>query len=191
MTQRPESQAWSAVQVSLVSAEATSGRVVLAWLESGDHTQATLYRSQSSGDWSAIARLDPDGEGYLRYEDRDVTPGTRYGYRLGVLTNGVEKIVGETSIEVPNAMRFSLRGVSPNPALRDLNVAFSLAGKDHATLDLIDITGRRVRSQEVGSLGAGNHVVNLSRDAALPAGVYLVALTQGTHSLTTRAVVVR
>jgi hypothetical protein len=177
--------------VSLVSAEALSDRVALVWSEVGDRLPATLYRSVAGAAWTAIARLDPDGEGRLQYEDRDVTPGTPYGYRLGIVEGGIEKLLGETSVDVPAVSQLALRGVSPNPAQRDLNVAFSLAGSAPARLELIDIAGRRVRSDEVGSLGAGNHVLNVNRDGQLAAGVYLVRLAQGTRSSTARAVVVR
>jgi hypothetical protein len=179
-----------AAEVSLVSAEALSDRVTLAWLEAGDRLPATLYRG-AGGEWTALTRLDPDGEGMLRYEDRDVIPGTRYGYRLGIVEAGVERLLGEISVEVPAVSQLALRGVSPNPAARDLNVAFSLPGSAPARLELIDIAGRRVKSEEVGSLGAGNHVLNVNRDGQLAAGVYLVRLAQEGRSATARAVVVR
>jgi hypothetical protein len=177
-------------EVSLVSAEAASDRVTLAWYEAGDRVPATVYRF-SGVEWIPLDRVVPDGDGFVRYVDRDVVPGTSYRYRLGVIENGLEKIAGEVSVEVPAAVRFALKGLSPNPAWRDLNVSFSLADGSSASLDLIDIAGRRVKHVEVGSLGAGNHVVNLGRDGMLPAGVYLVRLTQGARSLTARAVVVR
>ena len=178
-------------EVSLVSAETAADRVTLLWYEAGDRVPATVYRRVPGGDWSTLDRVAPDGDGMVRYVDLDVTPGSRYDYRLGVFSDGVEKLVGEVSVEVPTSAQFALRGVSPNPSARDLHVAFSLAGSARATLELIDVTGRRIEKQDVGALGAGNHVFTLGRGSVLPAGVYLVRLTQGGRSLTTRAVVVR
>ena len=53
------------------------------------------------------------------------------------------------------------------------------------------MNGRRVRARDVGSLGAGSHELRLDAEASLAPGVYLLELTQGARTLTTRAVVVR
>ena len=70
-------------------------------------------------------------------------------------------------------------------------MAFSLASGAPATLELFDIAGRRVLSRAVGALGAGDHVVGLGGDRHLPAGVYLLRLSQGTRSVSRRALVTR
>jgi hypothetical protein len=85
---------------------------------------------------------------------------------------------------------FALEGARPNPAVgRALSVYFTLPGAERAELELIDVAGRRVLQREVGSLGAGPHAVDLSRDRVLPSGLYLVRLTQGTNVRTMRAAV--
>ncbi|PYM05362.1 MAG: hypothetical protein DMD82_11310 [Candidatus Rokuibacteriota bacterium] len=60
-----------------------------------------------------------------------------------------------------------------------------------SSLELIDISGRRVAQREVGSLGAGRHAVVLANGARIPPGVYVVRLGQGTNVGTARAVVMR
>ena len=70
-------------------------------------------------------------------------------------------------------------------------VRFSLPGDERATLELFDLRGRRIASREVGSLGAGEHLMPLTDRGNLPAGVYLVRLTQGHRTLTAKACVVR
>ena len=94
------------------------------------------------------------------------------------------------SVPTAGAWAFSLEGARPNPVVgRSLSVYFTLPSADRAVLELIDIAGRRVLEREVGSLGAGPHAVDLARAHALPAGVYLVRLTQGPNVRTTRAAV--
>lgn len=125
------------------------------------------------------------------YEDTDVSPGTRYGYRLGAWDGGQEEFLGETWVDVPRASAFALAGVRPNPAREDLTIAFSLPDAASARLEVLDIAGRRIVIREVGELGPGNHVLNLAEGRSLAAGVYMVRLTRSGHSLTARAVVVQ
>jgi hypothetical protein len=70
-------------------------------------------------------------------------------------------------------------------------VAFTLASTAPATLDVVDLGGRRIISRAVGSLGAGRHLVRLDEGSAVAPGLYLVRLTQGGQSLIRKACVVR
>ncbi len=95
-------------------------------------------------------------------------------------------------VEVPRAdvVAFSLAPVRPNPARGGaLTVDFSLASPAAASLELLDVAGRRVAVRDVGALGAGRHAVRLGEDRHLPPGIYLVCLRQGTGVRVTRAIV--
>jgi len=70
-------------------------------------------------------------------------------------------------------------------------VDFSLASSRPATLEVLDVAGRRVMVREVGSLGAGPHSVDLEQGHALAAGLYLVRLEAGASSRTARVAVLR
>jgi hypothetical protein len=179
-------------QLALVSAEAEPDRVRLTWYAAqGGAVRATVYRRTEATEWAAIGEVAADGTGQLVYEDRGVTPGVRYGYRLGVVEDGAETYLGEAWVDVPLAAGLALSGAHPNPATAELRVAFSLPDAAPARLEAFDLAGRRVAAQEVGAMGAGSHVVNLGEGARLGCGVYVVRLTQGERSLVTRAVVVR
>jgi hypothetical protein len=85
----------------------------------------------------------------------------------------------------------ALAGARPNPARGGvLMVHFALPGDAPATLDLLDVSGRRVASRAVGALGAGDHAVDLAAGRRLAPGVYLVRLTQGTAVRTARVAVI-
>lgn len=127
----------------------------------------------------------------LRFEDRSIHPGARFGYRLGVLRDGVESWLGETWIDVPAAATLALRGPRPNPSSAGLRIDFSLPSRDPARLDVLDIGGRRVLERDVGSLGIGDHSVRLNGPGELDPGVYLVQLRQGRETLTVKAVLIR
>ena len=181
------------VLLSLASADASPERVSLRWYTSDRAIPgADVERNADGAGWQVVAHVTPDGSGMLPYDDANVTPGQRYGYRLSIVVDGTAKAMGETWVSVPAGAEFALRTVQPNPSSGDLQVAFALTSNAPATLALLDIAGRRVLEREVGSLGAGAHIVRLApQGAALHPGVYALRLHSGTRSATLRAVVIR
>jgi hypothetical protein len=181
------------VELALVSAETAPGLARLTWYASGTpFPEAVAYRRAEPGDWSRLAVLLPDGSGRLVLEDRDVLPGHRYGYRLGVRDGAVERFVGETSVEIPAALGFALESPRPNPTTgRALQVAFVLPDDARATLALFDVSGRLLESREVGALGAGRHLVTLGAAQPLEPGLHFVRLERHGQVRIAKALVVR
>lgn len=179
--------------LSLASADATPGGARLRWYTSERSiTGADLERNMDETGWAPLARVTPDGTGTLAYDDRDVTPGHRYGYRLLVQFGGATTPMGEAWVTIPATATFALRGVQPNPSEGELTVALSLPDAAPARLEVFDVSGRRVASRDVGTLGAGMHLVRFARpDALLRPGVYAVRLVRADRTLSARAVVVR
>ena len=133
-----------------------------------------------------------DGTGFLTWTDRDVVAGGAYDYRLGVAGPEGERFYGETHVVVPDQSVVSLEGMQPNPSDGPMLVSFSLAGRDAASLDLLDVTGRRLIRREVGSLGVGRHFVRLDESGKpLPAGLYFLRLAQDGHARTAKIVIER
>ena len=58
-----------------------------------------------------------------------------------------------------------------------------------ATLELLDVSGRRIVSRDVGALGAGTHAVDMTPRQALVPGMYWLRLTQGSGVRTAKAIV--
>lgn len=80
----------------------------------------------------------------------------------------------------------------PNPSHGTaLTVHFSLPDANAASLELLDVQGRRIEKREVGTLGAGRHAQVLSERGGLAPGVYVVRLSHGGESLTRIGAVVR
>jgi hypothetical protein len=94
----------------------------------------------------------------------------------------------KAAAEVPR-FDLALHRVGPNPALRELWVEFSLADGGPASVELMDIAGRRNAVREVGSFGPGRHRLELRED--LPAGVYLVRLAQGARTRVMKVAVLK
>jgi len=176
--------------VSLVSVEARPEEVVLRWhAAAGLSTSITVGRKSAIEDWRSLGTVYADGSGHIKYRDRSVVPGTRYAYRLSYLAGGAEETTAEVWVEVPTALAIGLEGFRPNPTSGVPVVWFTLPTDSPATLDLFEVSGRRLLGHEVGGLGAGLHALRFS-DGNLAPGVYWLRLRQGAQMLVRRAVVV-
>jgi hypothetical protein len=133
----------------------------------------------------------------VSYEDRTVAAGGRYAYQLVVPSRRGEVVGGEVWVDVPSVVgvtpapqvAFTLNPVQPNPLVDRFVVSFALASAEAARLDLLDLSGRRLRSREVGSLGAGAHQVELGSARDFRPGMYFVRLSQSGRALTRRVVI--
>ena len=92
-------------------------------------------------------------------------------------------------VSVPELMPLAL-GHLRNPATDGrLHVTFSLPRNAPATLEAMDVNGRRVVMREVGSLGAGRHQIELRPEQRLSSGIYFLRLTQDGRVATARVTV--
>lgn len=179
------------VLVSLSSVEAEPDHVRIEWFALRG-TVATVERQESGGPWISKETLAANGSGLIVYEDRDVRPGTNYGYRLQVDDGGEGYVTSTVWVLVPVASPgLAILNLQPNPATRDLFVTFAIPGThEPAFLELVDAGGRVVRTHRVeGATARG--VVNVTAGRRLPAGVYVVRLRQGTRTATAKAVIIR
>jgi hypothetical protein len=99
----------------------------------------------------------------------------------------------EQTVSVPGPRgtgpAFALYGAVPNPSRGDFGVSFRLPDASPARIDVFDIAGRRVRTAEVGAMGAGMHQLSLGAPGRLATGVYMVRLSRGGEHRVARAVV--
>ena len=126
--------------------------------------------------------------------------GHRYAfYSVARDTSGnIEAVPGSpdaetfTQVAVGDAAgwRLELAGAYPNPARGEIRVWFTLPSREPATLELMDVAGRRVIRREVGSLGPGPHALTLGSPSLRP-GLYFLRLAQAGRAIRGRAVVVR
>jgi hypothetical protein len=179
------------VQLALKSVNAQPDRVEVTWLDASFGTQgAAVERRVANEAWQAVAEVRMDSRGQLVYEDTAVSPGIEYGYRLRVQRGGLEAWVGEVWVRVPAARELALAGVLANLGSGSLRVSFTLPEAAPARLELFDLAGRRIAEREVGELGQGTHVVTIDPRVDAP-GVTFLRLSQGSRSLTARAVILR
>jgi len=78
----------------------------------------------------------------------------------------------------------------PNPARGGTEVVFMLPRRAEVSLDLYDLSGRRIRTLAQGIQEGGGHIL-IWETHTVPAGVYFLRLQAGNESLTKRIVIVR
>ena len=181
-----------ATELSLASHEAAPDHVSLEWAGADAMlANAKVERRDPGAEWRALATLTPDANGRLAYEDRDVTPGATYEYRLSYVADGRTTITSSTTITVPAATPFALAGARPNPAPRaQLSIGYSLAERGPARLELFDAQGRCVATRDLTAAGVGSHTVQFDDARALHSGLYWARLTQGIRQAASRVVLV-
>ena len=91
-------------------------------------------------------------------------------------------------MQVPRAS-LALATAPPQPSRAGVLVSIAIPDAAPARLELFDVLGRRLRSREVGELGAGDHVTSLAEPGALRPGIYLVRLTRDGRELWIRTAV--
>ena len=177
-------------QVSVSSTEVQPDYVRITWYAAGfDLQRGRVERRCPTCGWTQVGMVDRNGDGRLMYEDHDVRAGERLGYRLAWDEVDGENHSSETWIEIPTA-KLGIRGFELNPSPGSARVALSLGSAAPAALEVFDIAGRRLITEDLGSLGPGTHSVSIATSARLRAGVYLMRLTQEGGSVIARGVVI-
>jgi hypothetical protein len=93
------------------------------------------------------------------------------------------RLTGDAALPIatvpdPEGAGLVIHRVRPNPAAGAVAIGFRLASDAQATLEWLDVHGRRVLERRLAGLGPGDHVVRVD-PGSLPAGVYFVQLAQG------------
>ena len=111
---------------------------------------------------------------------------------LDMAREGLANLYRPFELTIPSSvpstrLSFDLHRSNPGPAPIRLDVVTPDEGA--FTIQLLDISGRTVESLEGRSPGSGRYPITLGTPA-LPPGVYLVCLDQGSHRVSAKAVVV-
>jgi hypothetical protein len=179
-------------------ASATPSAANLSWdVEAATGTHSAIYRRDFGGEWAALSEVEADANGHVVYDDTTVQPGSDYSYMMVVASQRGETFGGEAQVEIPSVTgvgsgpraNFALTGVAPNPVIDKMSVSFTLASSEPASLELLDVTGRRVLAHEVGSFGAGSHRIQIATGGQVPAGLYFLRLSQAGRIASSRVAI--
>ena len=128
-------------------------------------------------EWDSYAQ---SGQEHPQYDDDPDSCGDDY-YLGGAIEEGIE---GEVSLPV-----LIDRGlmVTPNPVATTASASFSLSAGAAVSLEVFDVSGRRVAEMARGELEQGGHSF-LWDAASQPNGVYLMVLRAGESAVTAKVV---
>lgn len=175
-----------------------SGGMLLAWQDSRTGTpDIYAHHVLSSGAidpvWPADGRAvctatgaqggvlilaDGSGGAIIAWDDQRSGGLNNDIYAQRVQANGQ---LGGTVVDVPRepTLAFTLDAVSPNPWRGGvLTLSYSLASSAAATVEVLDIAGRRVATQELAYQGPGQSSTRVEVGKRLTPGIYLLRLRQ-------------
>jgi hypothetical protein len=180
------------VPVTLAAANAVVSRdaVTLTWQAIVRSIEdAVVERAANGTTWTQIGFATVRSRDAYTFEDRDVRPGERLGYRLRLGAAAANAVSPETWVDIPGVPTTSL-SIHPGAEPGTLAAHVALAGLRSARLDWYDLSGRRLGALDLGHLGGGEHVVGVTT-SGVTSGLIVIRLTDGPEQATAKAVVFR
>ncbi len=165
---------------------------------------ALFFSADGGGTWSAITRGQPNTGSCdwtvpnVQTEQAKVAvlsestdgDGTFVDGMVGVSENFSIGAAAGVDPKGPGQLSLAIRTPSQVPDGR-IRVEFTLPDGSPARLELMDVAGRALVSQQVGSLGPGRHALDLSSGRPFAPGIYFLRLTQNEREVRARAAVLR
>jgi len=200
-----------------VASDGGNGAVIL-WMDcrSGSGTPAAdLYAQRLAA--TGLPQWGADGVPVCTAPDYQGYPAVLAGAAGSVVTAWQDRRLGTADfirfqgIDVAGALRWSepsvtavgpaeaglgpgaelaIQRLQPNPAVDELRLEIRLTVARVARVDLLDVSGRRLRRWTVEPTNAGTQQLSLLLGRDLAPGVYLVQLTQGANTVTRRVCIV-
>jgi peptidoglycan/xylan/chitin deacetylase (PgdA/CDA1 family) len=179
----------TSVVLSRFQAVSRSDGILLTWAASGDADVSGFHVERSNAAKGSYVRLTPSllvpSEGY-EFLDRNVSPGITYFYRLEALSRtGGETFFGPVSARVEPGdgagVGVVLGQAFPNPAQDSAStIPFSLSRPGSVSIQILDLSGRSVRTLVHAGMDAGDHAISWDgrddRGDRVPPGIYLYRL---------------
>jgi hypothetical protein len=152
----------------------TDGDAVhIEWYVSED-LNAVVERTEDAGSWQPVG-VPTRASNRLTFDDRAVTPGAHYGYRLN-WSDGVTPQFSDVAwVDVP-AGKLALRALSANPSRGTPVLEYTMPVMGSVRLELTDLRGRRVWTRDLGIQPAGVHRVDATAGSVLAPGIYWARL---------------
>jgi hypothetical protein len=180
-------------------AQAKSSHVEIEWRlhEAGSGMEFFVYREAGLASGFREIRGPAISSGGLtyRFEDHDVIGGRTYRYRVDVSDEDGRRVLFETAEITPSVPELTLYQNVPNPFNPSTQIQFYLPREAAVTLDVYDVSGRRINTLFDGTRAGGLHTVEWSgRDAAgngVSSGIYFYVLRAGNRTLSRKMILVR
>jgi hypothetical protein len=160
--------------------KATSAKV--AWdIVSGAQTYNVRYRITGTVSWTKVASV------LNSKKIQGLSPSTEYDWQVKSVCDPLTNFSSDWSatqnfttkslkMEGENSEEEISGKIYPNPFTSSTMILFSLRENSHATLELFDLTGRRIKMLLDRNLETGDYKVELNRDQ-LATGIYFLKLS--------------
>jgi len=164
-----------------------SGDLDASWSLEGKPVCTALYLQQQP-------RLILEGSGGAILTWQDTRSGSQLNADVYAQRIQADGQLGGTVVGVPEAsgLAFSLDPVWPNPSHDGvISVSFSLASESRVVVDLLDLAGRRVMSNDLGVLSPGHSSTAFNvLPRRMPPGLFFVRVSARGAWRTTRVAIV-
>lgn len=142
-------------------AEYSDDGIEINWRLSEPVEGSMLLILRMEGDNAFFAAVeDPsieiDGTDY-RFVDGRIEAGSSYRYRVEYLADEGRALLFETDPVLTPSVSYSLSQNRPNPFNPATEIAYSLPDAAHVTIEIFDVSGRRVKCLVNGYVHAGVH----------------------------------
>ena len=114
----------------------------------------------------------PFGGGDVKF----TTAGTYYYICENHIGSGMKGIITVTTNTKVNSIESNLKWLNlyPNPAVKNVNIQLKVANSGNISVDLIDISGKKVQQLLAGNLNAGDYLRSVSLQNKIVSGRYFV-----------------
>ena len=187
----------TSIELQEFNAASSSGSVLLTWRLSTEalplleaiHVQRAL---EAGGPWVTLVSQLPSLS--MSFEDTHVSPGQTYWYRLLLVrSDGVQASAPLSVVEGAAAWRTRLYPPVENADGVVFRYALAVVGQPR--LDILDVTGRRVRTLRQGLRQPGEYLTIWDRHSEVGTrvarGVYVVRLQSGAAATARKLILVR
>lgn len=177
----------------LVEAVARPSQVRIVWqLASTFRESLEVERRAEPGDWQILMRVAANDSGRVVVVDRTALQGSRVEYRLGIAIEGARMFFEPVVLEIPRVpVTLTLHRAWIDASRNLVVIAFALPPGATPSVELIDVTGRRIERQMLDGLDPGEHEATLRVHTRLPSGVYFVRLTQAGQARVAKTALLR
>ncbi|MFO7916306.1 MAG: FG-GAP-like repeat-containing protein [Candidatus Krumholzibacteriales bacterium] len=157
----------------------------------------SIYRQTDGSDTFLPIDAEITRKGDLSYKaiDSSCLPGSVCRYRVEVTDSEGTRTLFTTEKVTVESPELALSQNYPNPFNPSTTIYYSLPERCRVTLDIYDVSGRRIARLEDGIREAGTHQAKWSglnkNGASVSSGVYLYKLTTGKSSITRKMVLMR
>ena len=180
-------------------AKGDASAIALRWRLSavGDQAKFSVLRAEvPSTEYLEISDASITRDGlFFSFKDVNCEPGETYRYRVDISDGANRSTLFETDpITIP-AARLALQQNYPNPFNPSTAIKYYLPGKSQVTLDIYDISGKRISQLVRENEEKGFYSVEWKgldgRGTSVASGIYFYRLTAGKQTISKKMVLLK